>query len=110
MEPEDFLEPEVAITAAVTAIVFSPRARRVLRRGAVYGLAGILVAGDAIASFARSIGQGVQQAGASAANAANQVKMNASTPETASAGAAQKRTTHKSTTDKTTPESTGGQP
>jgi hypothetical protein len=84
MEPEDFLVPEVAITAAVVAAIFSPRARRVVRRGAVYGMAGILVAGDAITSFARSIGQGVQQAGTSAAhaaqNAANQGKTDGSTP------------------------------
>jgi flavin-dependent dehydrogenase len=114
MEPEDFLEPEVAITAVVVAAIFSPRARRVLRRGAVYGMAGVLMAGDAIASFARSVGQGVRQAGASAANAAqnaaNQVKTDASTPEAALAGTAQKRTTQKSTTAKTTPESAGGQP
>jgi hypothetical protein len=105
MEPEDFLEPEVAITAAVTAAIFSPRARRVVRRGAVYAMAGVLIAGDAIASFARSVGQGVRQAGASSANVANQVKMDGSTPEGAPVGAAQK-----STTDKTTPEDTGGQP
>ena len=61
MELEDYLEPEIAVTAAVTATVFSPRGRQFLRRGAVYGIAGALVAGDAIASFARSIGQGFRQ-------------------------------------------------
>jgi hypothetical protein len=80
MKPEDFLEPEVAIAAAVTAAIFSPRARRVLRRGAVYGMAGVLIAGDAIASFARRVGQGVRQAGASTANAASQVKTDGLTP------------------------------
>lgn len=80
MKPEDFLEPEVAITAAVTAAIFSPRARRVLRRGAVYGMAGVLIAGDAIASLARRVGQGVRQAGASTANAASQVKTDGLTP------------------------------
>ena len=80
MEPEDFLEPEVAITAAVTAAIFSPRARRVLRRGAIYGMAGVLIAGDAIASLARRVGQGVRQAGASTANAASQVKTDGLTP------------------------------
>jgi hypothetical protein len=63
MDPGDFLEPEVGITAVVVAAIFSPRARKVIRKGAVYGMAGILVAGDAIASFARRFGQGVQQAG-----------------------------------------------
>ena len=61
MELEDYLEPEIAVTAAVTAAVFSPRGRQFLRRSAVYGIAGVLVAGDAIASFARSIGQGFRQ-------------------------------------------------
>jgi len=64
MEFDDFLQPEVAVTAAVAAVVFSPPARRLLRRGVVYGLAGGLMAGDAITSFARSIGRGVQEAGA----------------------------------------------
>ncbi len=70
MALEDYLEPEVAVTAAVTAAVFSPTARKLIRKGAVYGVAGILIAGDAISSFVRSVGQGVQQAGTSAAQAA----------------------------------------
>jgi hypothetical protein len=66
MELEDYLEPEIAVTAAVTAAVFSPRGRQFLRRGAVYGIAGVLIAGDAITSFVRNIGQGLRQVGASA--------------------------------------------
>jgi hypothetical protein len=62
---DDFLEPEVAIAAAVAAAVFSPRVRGVLRRGAVFGVAGALMAGDAASAFARGVGRGVQQAGAS---------------------------------------------
>ena len=62
---EDFLEPEVAIAATVAAAVFSPRVRGVLRRGAVYGVAGALMAGDAMSAFARGVGRGVQQAGTS---------------------------------------------
>ena len=65
MELEDYLEPEIAVTAAVTAAVFSQRGRQFLRRGAVYGIAGVLMAGDAITSFARSIGQGFRQSGTS---------------------------------------------
>jgi len=61
MELEDYLEPEIAVTAAVTAALFSHRGRQILRRGAVYGLAGALIAGDTIVSFARSIGQGFKQ-------------------------------------------------
>jgi len=72
MDLEDFLEPEIAIVAVVTAAVFSPRVRNFLRRGAVYGLAGALIAGDAVTSFARSLGQGFQQAAASAVQATEQ--------------------------------------
>ena len=52
---------EVAVAVAVTAVVLSPPARRVLRRGAVYGLAGALRAGDAIAAFARGAARGAQE-------------------------------------------------
>jgi hypothetical protein len=44
---EDYFESEVAIAAAATAAVLSPRVRGVLRTGAVYGLAGVLMAGSA---------------------------------------------------------------
>src|SRR5579884_943397 len=62
MEFEDFLEPEIAAVAAVTATIASPRARRLLRRGAVLGLAGILTAGDAVGTLVRGISSGAQQA------------------------------------------------
>jgi hypothetical protein len=70
MAVDDYLEPEVAVTAAVTAVIFSPQGRKILRKGAVYGLAGLLVAGDALSSLGRSIGQGLQRAGASASEMA----------------------------------------
>ena len=70
MALEDYMEPEVAVTAVVAAAVFSPPVRKVIRRGLVYGIAGVLIAGDAIASFARGVGQGVQQAGTSVASTA----------------------------------------
>jgi len=109
MALEDFLEPEVAVTAVVAAAVFSPRARRLIRRGAVYGMAGALIAGDAIASFARNVGQGIQEAGASAATAArsatDQAKATASTTEASAASAAQKKATHQT---KASAEGSGG--
>jgi hypothetical protein len=102
------MEPEVAITAVVTAAVFSPRARKLIRRGLVYGTAGILIAGDAITSFARNVSQGVQEAGASAATAAQnvteQAKTAASSTGAATATAAQKNTSQ----PKTSTEGTGG--
>jgi hypothetical protein len=62
MEPENFIEPEIAVTAAITAALFSPRARKVMRKGLVYGMAGILAVGETFTSFAKSVGQGMQQA------------------------------------------------
>jgi hypothetical protein len=65
MEPEDFLEPEIAVTAGVVAAICSPRVRQFLRRGLVYGTAGVLIAGDAITSFAKNVGEGAKHAGTS---------------------------------------------
>lgn len=70
MEFEDFVEPEIAITAAVAAALFSPRARNVMRKGLVYGVAGVLAAGDAVASFGQSVRQGMQHAGETTAQTA----------------------------------------
>ncbi|HLZ20825.1 MAG TPA: hypothetical protein VKQ30_01705 [Ktedonobacterales bacterium] len=67
MDFEDLLEPEVAAAAAITAVVASPQVRNVLRRGAVYGLAGLLMAGDAISSFSKGVGRGIQSATANGA-------------------------------------------
>jgi hypothetical protein len=68
MALEDFLDSEVAVAVAATAALASPRVRGVLRRGAVYGLAGLLTAGDMISSFAHGAARGAQQT-ASAATA-----------------------------------------
>jgi hypothetical protein len=54
MALEDYLESEVVVAVAATAALFSPRARKVLRRGAVYGVAGALMAGDAVSSAVRN--------------------------------------------------------
>lgn len=65
MDVENFAESEVAIAVAATAAVLSPRVRGVLRRGAVYGVAGALIAGDAAASLGRGFGRGARDAGSS---------------------------------------------
>jgi len=83
MALEDYMEPEIAVTAAVTAAVFSPRGRRVIRRSAVYGLAGIIAVGDAISSFSRNIRNGIQEASNAAVQATRR------TVEEAKAGAAE---------------------
>ena len=72
MSLDDLLEPEVLIAVGVTAAVMSPPVRRVLRKGAVYGLAGLLIAGDKIAGAARGVSQGAQNLVASAGDAAHQ--------------------------------------
>ena len=66
MALEDFLDSEVAVAVAATAALTSPRGRAVLRRGAVYGLAGLLTAGDMVSSFARGAARGAQQTASSA--------------------------------------------
>ncbi len=123
MALDDFLEPEVAITAVVAAAIFSPKARQWVRKGLVYGTAGVLIAGDAVTSLARNVGQGVQQAGAAATNAthnvadqaratANATTANATTEKgTGNPGnAANKRSAQKASTEPppSTAEGTGG--
>ena len=62
MALEDFIEPEVGVAVALTALVASPKVRSVLRRGAVYGLAGLLTAGDAASSLVQGVKRGARQA------------------------------------------------
>ena len=69
---DDVLEPEVLIAVGVTAAVMSPPVRRVLRRGAVLGLAGLMIAGDKIASVARGAAHSAQNLAASATHRAQQ--------------------------------------
>lgn len=66
MDVEDLLEPEVAVGAAVAAAIFSPKVRGLLRKGAVYGLAGALITGEAVGTAAKNVGEGIRQAGAAA--------------------------------------------
>jgi hypothetical protein len=55
MSLDDLLEPEVVVAVGVTAALMSPPVRRVLRKGAVYGLAGVMIVGDKIAAMARGV-------------------------------------------------------
>lgn len=83
MALDDYLEPEVAVAVAVTAAVASPPVRRVLRQGAVYGLAGLMMAGDKLATLARGAAQGAQNLASSAGNAAHTAGNQAATSSTA---------------------------
>ena len=58
MALDDYLDSEVAVAVAATAAAFSPRFRRVLRRGAVYGVAGVLKATDVATAAARGVARG----------------------------------------------------
>ena len=89
MALEDFIEPEVGIAVALTAAVASPGVRKVLRKGAVYGLAGILMAGDAVSALAQGVKRGVQQSAADVpGTAAEEAPVTA--PEILSAGTDEK--------------------
>jgi hypothetical protein len=57
MSFDDLLEPEVLVAVGVTAAVMSPPVRRVLRKGVVYGLAGVMMLGDKLAAAARGVSQ-----------------------------------------------------
>jgi hypothetical protein len=63
MALDDFLDSEVAVAVAATAVALSPRVRRVLRRGAVYGVAGVLKATDVATAAARGVASGASAAG-----------------------------------------------
>ena len=63
MAIDDFLDSEVAVAVAATAVALSPRARRLVRRGAVYGVAGALKATDVVTAAARGVASGVSSQG-----------------------------------------------
>jgi len=90
MALDDYLDSQVAVAVAATAAVLSPRVRGVLRRGAVYGVAGVLTVGDALGGFARSVGHGAQRATADAApaDAATTAETDSATPTATTTDAA----------------------
>jgi hypothetical protein len=63
MALDDWLDSEVAVAVAATAAVLSPGFRRVLRRGAVYGVAGVLKATDVATAAARGVARGAGAGG-----------------------------------------------
>lgn len=54
------MDRQRGLTVAATALALSPEARRVARRGLVYGVAGTLKAGDVVVAAARGAARGVQ--------------------------------------------------
>lgn len=55
------IEREIAAAVAATATAMSPRAREVVRKGAVYGLAGVLKAGNVVVGTAKGAARGAQE-------------------------------------------------
>jgi hypothetical protein len=70
MALDDFFEGEVLVAVAVTAAVASPTVRRAIRKGIVYGLAGLLKLGDTVTATARGVRQEAEQTRAEAAASA----------------------------------------
>jgi hypothetical protein len=54
------IDGQKGLTAAAAALALSPDARRIARRGLVYGMAGTLKAGDVVAEAARGAVRGAQ--------------------------------------------------
>jgi hypothetical protein len=62
---DDLANKETGAIAAATAAAVSPRARELLRRGAVYGLAGVLRATDVALAAGRGAVRGARDGAAS---------------------------------------------
>jgi hypothetical protein len=57
---DDYVNAETGLVSAATAAAVSPRARELLRRGVVYGLAGAMRAGDVVVAAARGAVRGAR--------------------------------------------------
>jgi hypothetical protein len=57
---DDYVNAETGLVSAATAAAVSPRARELFRRGAVYGLAGAMRAGDVVVAAARGAVRGAR--------------------------------------------------
>ena len=57
----DLFDKEVVVAVGATAALMSERARRVLRRGAVYGIAGVMSAGEAVTAAAKRVGRDTER-------------------------------------------------
>jgi hypothetical protein len=55
MALEDFVDPEVGVAVAATALVLSPKVRATVRRGLVVGLASVMKAAGSVGDAARNV-------------------------------------------------------
>ena len=79
----DLFDKEVVMAVGATAALMSERTRRVLRRGAVYGIAGVMSAGEAVASAAKSVGRDAERASSNGEAGSTTFERPSSTPTTA---------------------------
>ena len=79
MELDDYLETEVGVAVAATAMVLSPQVPGWLRTGAVYLLAGGIRLGDTVAAAARGMAHRVQRVTATGASAVQETVQEART-------------------------------
>ena len=79
----DLFDKEVVMAVGATAALMSERTRRVLRRGAVYGIAGVMSAGEAVASAAKSVGRDGERASSNGEAGSTTFERPSSTPTTA---------------------------
>jgi len=73
MDLDDLFDPKVVVAVAVTAAVTSPPVRKALRRGAVYGVAGAMMAVDRVTSMAGTVAENAKHAAQSTKEAAEDV-------------------------------------
>jgi hypothetical protein len=103
---DDLIETEIGVAVAATAAVVSPRARGLLRRGAVYGLAGAMKAGDVVfgaaTSAVRGVAAGVGSNGSSARSSRSTASRGTTSRGTTSRGTTSRGTTSRGTTSRGT--------
>lgn len=56
---DDFMDEKVGVAVAASAVVFSPKVRSLLHRGAVLGVSGVLAATDMVFGFVRGLSSGL---------------------------------------------------
>ena len=61
---DDYMDEKVGVAVAASAVVFSPKVRHLLHRGAVLGVSGVLVAADMVSGFLRGLRLGVSNGAA----------------------------------------------
>jgi len=94
------IEKEIALAVGTTAVALSPKARSFARKGAVYGLAGVLKVGDVVSSTARGAARGALEGaqGQSTGASAERTRASAERPRASASKPATGRRTPAKTT------------